>query len=299
LTTLKSGSWKRRSTRKQPRLTEPRDSYASGIRIPHSSPSAISNSRSDKVAPRIERVFTFGSPSTEAILRAFSTKSVTGPHGRVKARVSGKADRAEGLPRLRDTDTSLITFREKQLSLAQTSLLPTKSLDTRNKRKRDAALQRSEGVCSGLGGCRRHTLQDTLTLQARVLTLEGSCSTLGIDDTFGEARPSLGRRRGPRVSAPKDDIITTPGQSLLGTFSGIRHEQAARSVTPGASANHLSRAPARSEASADQLRHWSRWRTTRLGSGQPGFIFEPTLPLFTLIPLPLASARRRAAEGSL
>jgi hypothetical protein len=30
------------------RPTEPRDSYASGIRIPHSSPSAISNSRSDK-----------------------------------------------------------------------------------------------------------------------------------------------------------------------------------------------------------------------------------------------------------
>jgi hypothetical protein len=30
------------------RPTELRDSYASGIRIPHSSPSAISNSRSDK-----------------------------------------------------------------------------------------------------------------------------------------------------------------------------------------------------------------------------------------------------------
>jgi hypothetical protein len=30
------------------RPTEPRDSYASGIRIPHSSPSAKSNSRSDK-----------------------------------------------------------------------------------------------------------------------------------------------------------------------------------------------------------------------------------------------------------
>ena len=47
LTASKSGSWKQRSTRKQPRLTEPRDSYASGIRIPHSSPSAISNSRSE------------------------------------------------------------------------------------------------------------------------------------------------------------------------------------------------------------------------------------------------------------
>jgi hypothetical protein len=40
-------------------------------------------------------------------------------------RVSGKADRAEGLLRLQDTDTSLITFREKQLSPAQTILLLT------------------------------------------------------------------------------------------------------------------------------------------------------------------------------
>jgi hypothetical protein len=39
--------------------------------------------------------------------------------------VSGKADRAEGFLRLRDSDTSLITFREKQLSPAQTILLPT------------------------------------------------------------------------------------------------------------------------------------------------------------------------------
>jgi hypothetical protein len=145
------------------------------------------------VIPRTEQVFTFGSSSTEAILRAFSTESVTGPHGRVKVRVSGKADRAEGLPRLRDTDTSHITFREKQLSLAQTSLLPIKSPDTQNKRKRDAALQHSEGVCSGLGGRRRHTLQDNLILQALVFTLEGGCSTLGIDDNFSEVRPSLGR----------------------------------------------------------------------------------------------------------
>jgi hypothetical protein len=192
------------------------------------------------VIPRTEQVFTFGSSSAEAILRAFSTESVTGPHGRVKVRVSGKADRAEGLPRLRDTDTSLITFREKQLSLAQTSLLPTKSPDTRNKRKRDAALQHSEGVCSGLDGRRRHTLQDNLILQARVFTLEGGCSTLGINDTSSEVRPSLGRRRGP------------------GTSPGIRPEQVARPVTSGASADHLPRAPARPEALAGQLRRRSR-----------------------------------------
>ena len=46
--------------------------------------------------------------------------------------------------------------------------------------------KRSEGVFSGLSGRRRHTLQDNLILQARVFTLEGGCSTLGIDDTFSE-----------------------------------------------------------------------------------------------------------------
>jgi hypothetical protein len=154
-------------------------------------------------------------------------------------------------------------------------------------------------VCSSLGSRRRHTLQDNLILQARVLTLEGGSSTLDIDDAFSEVRPSLGRRRGPRISTLEDDVIATPGQSLPGTSLGIRLEQAARPITPGASANHLPRAPARPEASAGQLRHRSRQRMTRLGSGQPCFIFEPTLPLFMLISLPLASAHRRAAKGSL
>jgi hypothetical protein len=291
LTTSKSESWKRRGTRKQPRPTEPRDSYASGIWIPHSSPSAISNSRSDKVTPRIEQVSTFESPSIKAILRAFSTESVTGPHGRVKVRVSGEADRAEGLPRLRDTDTSLITFREKQRSLALTSLLPTKSPDTRNKRKRDTALQHGKGARSGLDSHTRPTLQDDLTLQARVLTLEWGGDSLGIDSTFGEARPSLRWRRGPRSSAPKVDVITTLEQSLSGTSP--------EPATSEASADHLPRVPARPEASADRLRRRTCQRTTRLGSGQPGPIFEPTPPLFVLISLPLASARGRAAAGSL
>jgi hypothetical protein len=72
-------------------------------------------------------------------------------------------------------------------------------------------------VCFGLGGRRKHTLQDNLILQARVLTLEGSSSALGIDNTFGEVRPSLGRRRGPKISTLKDDVIATPGPSLLGS----------------------------------------------------------------------------------
>jgi hypothetical protein len=71
-------------------------------------------------------------------------------------------------------------------------------------------------VCFGLGGRRKHTLQDNPILQARVLTLEGSSSTLGIDDTFGEIRPSLGRRRGPRISTLKDDVIARPGNRCQG-----------------------------------------------------------------------------------
>jgi hypothetical protein len=88
-------------------------------------------------------------------------------------------------------------------------------------------------VCSGLGDRRRHTLQGNQILQARVLTLEGGSSTLGIDDTFGEVRPSLGWRHGPRISTLKDDVIATPGQSLPGSSPGIRPEQAARPVAPG------------------------------------------------------------------
>jgi hypothetical protein len=88
-------------------------------------------------------------------------------------------------------------------------------------------------VCSGLGGRRRRTLQDNLILQARVLTLQGGSSTLGIDDTFSEVRPSLERRRGLRISTLEDDVVATPGQSLPGTTPGIRPEQAARPLTLG------------------------------------------------------------------
>jgi hypothetical protein len=87
-------------------------------------------------------------------------------------------------------------------------------------------------VCLGLGGRRKHTLQDDPILQARILTVEGSSSTLGVNYTFGEVRPSLGRRHGPRISTLKDDIITTPRPSPPGSSPGIRLEQTARPVTP-------------------------------------------------------------------
>jgi hypothetical protein len=65
------------------------------------------------VIPRTEQVFTLENSSAKTIFRAFSTISIAESYGRVRVHVSGKADRAEGLLRLRDTDTSLIAFREK------------------------------------------------------------------------------------------------------------------------------------------------------------------------------------------
>ena len=64
------------------------------------------------------------------------------------------------------------------------------------------------------------------------MTVEGSSGTLGVNYTFGEVRPSLGRRRGRRISTPKDDISTAPGPSPVGSFPGIRLEQTARPATP-------------------------------------------------------------------
>jgi hypothetical protein len=94
-------------------------------------------------------------------------------------------------------------------------------------------LHNTARVCSGLGGRRKHTLQDDPILQARILTLEGSSSTLDVDNTFGEVRPSLRRQRSPKTSTLKDDVITKPGPSLPGSSPGIRPEQAARPVTLG------------------------------------------------------------------
>jgi hypothetical protein len=88
-------------------------------------------------------------------------------------------------------------------------------------------------VCFGLGGRGKHTLQDNPILQARILTAKGSSGILGVDNTSGEVRPGPGRRRGPRVSALKDNVITKPGPSPPRSSPRIRSEQAARPVTSG------------------------------------------------------------------
>jgi hypothetical protein len=185
------------------------------------------------VIPRTEQVFTLESSSAETILRAFPTVSVTEPYGRVRVRVSDKADRAEGFLRLRDTDTSLIAFREKQLSLAQTILLPmNKSRYSKQEENKRSFTTRRWCVWASATAENIHTLQDNPILQARILTLEGSSSTLDVNYAFTEDQPSLGRRSSRRISTLKDDIITTPRPSPPGSSPGIWLEQTARPVTP-------------------------------------------------------------------
>ena len=101
-------------------------------------------------------------------------------------RVSSKADRAEGFLRLRDTDTTLIAFREKQLSLAQTILLPTnKSRHSKQEEKKRSFTTRRWCVWASAAAENIRTLQNDPILQARTLTVKGSSSTLGVIYTFG------------------------------------------------------------------------------------------------------------------
>jgi hypothetical protein len=120
-----------------------------------------------------------------------------------------------------------------QHSLAQTILLPTnKSRYSKQGEKKRNFTTRRWCVWASAAAENIHTLQDNPILQARILTVEGSSSTLGVNYTFSEVRPGLGRRRGRRISTLKDDISTTPGPSPPGSSLGIRLEQTARPATP-------------------------------------------------------------------
>ena len=99
-----------------------------------------------------------------------------------------------------------------------------------------------------------------------------------------------------------------------GLHSEGRHQRHARAITarvssrdparadgsaghPEASASCPPRTPARLVASATRLRRRSLQWTARPGSGRPSLLFEPTLPLSMLTPLPPASAHRRSSRG--
>jgi hypothetical protein len=172
------------------------------------------------------------------------------------------------------------------------------SLDIRNKRKRNAALQHDDSMF----GPRRppkniRTLQDKPILQARTL----------IEGEQQHPRRQLHLRRS--LTEPQ---TATRAKDLRSEGRRQRHARAIAARVffrnparadgsagrPEASASCPPRTPARLMASATRLRRWSRQWTARPGSGRRSLLFEPTLPLSTLTPLPPAPAHRRAAEGS-
>jgi hypothetical protein len=106
------------------------------------------------------------------------------------------------------------------------------SPDTRNKGKRNAALQHSDSMFWPRWPQKTYAyykINQSCRLRPR---WRGSSSTLSVNSTFGEIRPSLGRQHGRRISTPKDDVSTTPRPSPPGSPPGIRPEQTARPAAP-------------------------------------------------------------------
>jgi hypothetical protein len=171
------------------------------------------------------------------------------------------------------------------------------SPDTRNKRKRNAALQRDDSMF----GPRRP--QKTYAYYRRT-NPAGS----GVDG--GEQqhpRRQLHLRRSPtepRTATRAKDLRSEGrrqhhARAIAARVSSRNPARADVSAgRPEASANCPLRTPARLMASAIRLGRWSRQWTAWPGSGRRSLLFEPTLPLSMLTPLPPAPAHRRAAEGS-
>jgi hypothetical protein len=172
------------------------------------------------------------------------------------------------------------------------------SPDIRNKRKRNVALQRDDNMF----GPRRP--KKTYAYYRRT-------NPAGSDVDGGGSNSTLARQLHLRRS-PTEPRTATRAKDLRPEGRRQRHARAiAARVSsrnparadgsagyPEASASCPPRTSARLMASATRLRRWSRQWTARPGSGRRSLLFEPTLPLSTLTPLPPALARRRAAEGS-
>jgi hypothetical protein len=104
------------------------------------------------------------------------------------------------------------------------------------------------------------------------LIVEGSSSTLGVNYTFGEVRPSLRRRRGRRISKGRRQHHARAIATRVFSRNPARADGSAGH--PEASASCPPRTSARLVASATRLRRRSRQWTTRPGSGRPNLLFR-------------------------
>jgi hypothetical protein len=116
--------------------------------------------------------------------------------------------------------------------LGQTILLPTnKSRYSKQEEKKRNFTMRRQYVWASTAAKNICILQANRSYRLRHQWRESS-TTLGVNSTFGEVRPSLGWQHGRRISAPKDDVSTTPGPSPPGSPPGTRPEQTARPAAP-------------------------------------------------------------------
>jgi hypothetical protein len=182
--------------------------------------------------------------------------------------------------------------------LGQTILLPTnKSRYSKQEEKKRSFTTRRQYVWASAAAENIRTLQDEPILQAQTST---------------EGEQQHPRRQLHLRQSPTEPRTATRSEGL---HSEGRHRHRAWAIAarvffrnparaddsashPEASASCPLRTSARLMASATRLRRWSRQWTARPGSGRRSLLFEPTLPLSILTPLPPAPAHRRAAEGS-
>jgi hypothetical protein len=178
-------------------------------------------------------------------------------------------------------------------------LLPTnKSIYSKQEEKKRSFTTRRQYVWASAAAENIRTLQDEPIMQAQTST-EGEQQ---------HPRRQLHLRRSPTEprTATRSEGLHSEGRrqhhawAIAARVSFRNPARADGSAgCPEASASCPLRTPTRLVASATRLWRRSRQWTTRPGSGRRSLLFEPTLPLSMLTPLPPASAHRRATEGSL
>jgi hypothetical protein len=178
-------------------------------------------------------------------------------------------------------------------------MLPTnKSRYSRQEEKKHNFTTQRQYVWALAAAKNIRTLQDEPILQAQT-SMEGEQQ---------HPRRQLHLRRSPTEprTATRTEDLRSEGRrqrharAITARVSSRNPARADGSTSrPEASASCPPRTPARLMASATRLRRWSRQWTAWPGSGRRSLLFEPTLPLSTLPPLPPALAHRRAAEGSI
>jgi hypothetical protein len=172
------------------------------------------------------------------------------------------------------------------------------SPDTRNRRKRNATLQRDDSMF-GLGGRKKHMHTTGEPILQAQTSMEG-------EQQHPQRQLHLWRSpTEPRTATWSEDLCSEGrcqhhAWAITARISSRDPARADGSAgRPEASASRPPRTPARLVASATRLRRRSRQWTARLGFGRRSLLFEPTLPLSMLTPLPPAPSHRRAAEGFL